>query len=251
MRDRGAQVGDRGSRSRPPRPRGSGRAASSSSDSSMIASMSGPRCFSSAAVLGAGRAAPCVAVGVVVAPRRAAGRRSPVTADPPRTGRYERLERSPNVRRHVAPRSPSKSARGASSWVTATARGMPTTAHSLPQRPGRGVDAVGRRDDEERGVRGPQAGPELADEVGVAGGVEEVEHHAARRDGRDGHWRDRVVARLAPGPVPGDARRRRACSNSVDLPAPLGPTRTTLRMLVRAGDGTGPGIDVTRPWRLH
>ena len=37
------------------------------------------------------------------------------------------------------------------------------------------VDVVGARDDEDGGVGGPQPGAQVADEVGVAGGVEEVE----------------------------------------------------------------------------
>ena len=45
----------------------------------------------------------------------------------------------------------------------------------LPQHSGHAVDAVGGRDDEERGIGGAEASAEIADEVGVAGGVEEVD----------------------------------------------------------------------------
>ena len=59
-----------------------------------------------------------------------------------------------------------------------TARGMPTSAHSCHSTlvaPSMGeADAarVRRGDDEQRGVRGPQAGAQLTDEVGVPGGVD-------------------------------------------------------------------------------
>ena len=56
----------------------------------------------------------------------------------------------------------------------------------VPERGGGGVHAVDRRDDEERGVRGPQAGAQLTDEVGISGSVQEVDLHALVRHGRAG-----------------------------------------------------------------
>ena len=53
-----------------------------------------------------------------------------------------------------------------------------------PQRSGRLVDALVGRDHEQRAVRRPQAGPQLADEVGVAGGVDQVDLHPAVRQRR-------------------------------------------------------------------
>ena len=114
--------------------------------------------------------------------------------------------RSPNA--CLAPATvPSKSARAASSLVTDDRARHPDRGALLPQRPGRGVDPVGRRHDEERGVRGPQPGAELADEVGVAGGVDEVDHHAvrSRRTRRPSGW----TARRSVGRGPAARGRRR------------------------------------------
>ena len=55
-----------------------------------------------------------------------------------------------------------------------------------PQRAGAGVDAVVGGDHEQCAVGGPQAGPYVADEVGVAGGVDEVDLGLAVHDRRDG-----------------------------------------------------------------
>ena len=51
----------------------------------------------------------------------------------------------------------------------------------VPQLLGGAVEAVGRRDDEQRAVGRAQAGPQLADEVRVAGGVEQVDLDRRRR----------------------------------------------------------------------
>jgi len=56
----------------------------------------------------------------------------------------------------------------------------------LPQGLGGAVDAVRRRDDEDGRVCCPDARAQLADEVGVAGGVEQVHQHVA------GHQRGQV-----------------------------------------------------------
>ena len=53
--------------------------------------------------------------------------------------------------------------------------GEPDCGALVPQLHGAGVDAVDRGDDEQRGVGRAQAGPQLADEVGRAGGVEQVD----------------------------------------------------------------------------
>ena len=55
----------------------------------------------------------------------------------------------------------------------------------VPQRPRRRIDAFGARDDEERGVGRPQTRPQLADEVRIAGGVDEIEHDLTRGQTRD------------------------------------------------------------------
>jgi hypothetical protein len=65
----------------------------------------------------------------------------------------------------------------------------------LPQTDRGRVDAfraVDRRHDEERGVRGPQAGAQLTDEVGVAGGVQQVDLDAVVQHRRAGQ-RDRAL----------------------------------------------------------
>ena len=53
----------------------------------------------------------------------------------------------------------------------------------LPEHLGPAVDAVDGRDHEQRRVGGAQTGPQVADEVRVAGGVEEVDLHAVDHDG--------------------------------------------------------------------
>jgi len=52
----------------------------------------------------------------------------------------------------------------------------------LPQRLGRAVDAVGRGDHEDGGIGCPDARAELADEVRVPGGVEQVHQHVTGDD---------------------------------------------------------------------
>src|SRR5215211_1035176 len=51
-----------------------------------------------------------------------------------------------------------------------------------PQQPGRVVDLVGSRDDEQDRVRGPQPRPHLANEIRVAGSVEQINLKIAARD---------------------------------------------------------------------
>ena len=52
-----------------------------------------------------------------------------------------------------------------------------------PQRLGRCIDALVRRDHEQRAVRGPQPGPQLTDEVGVSGRVDQVDLDAVVQQG--------------------------------------------------------------------
>ncbi|BCT74553.1 hypothetical protein SCMU_03950 [Sinomonas cyclohexanicum] len=65
-----------------------------------------------------------------------------------------------------------------------------------PQGDGRGVDVLGGRDDEQGAVRGAEPGAELAHEVGVAGGVEQVDLDVA---GHDRGERERHGALLVDG----------------------------------------------------
>ena len=134
------------------------------------------------------------------------------------------------------PAASSKSARGWSSRVIADRAGHADGGALLPERGGGGVHAVDGGDHEQRGVGGAQAGAQLADEVGVAGGVEQVDldavvQRAARRPGSPsaagvtaaGSWSLTVVpsatepARLI---VPVAAS---SASTSVVLPAPEWP----------------------------
>ena len=112
----------------------------------------------------------------------------------------------------------------------------------LPQHLGRAVDAVDRADHEERGVGGAQAGPQVADEVGVARGVEQVDLDPRVHQGRQ-RQRDRALLSLLglvevadggarPPPVRrgGWCRwRTRSASTRDVFPAPEWPTSTTLR----------------------
>ena len=120
--------------------------------------------------------------GVLVLGRRSRPSSSPTTpvTEPPSTTGQCVARASPNVRRHVST-VVAKSARGWSRWVTTTARGMPTAAHSRQSSDTGAVDVVGAGDDEDGGVGGPQPGAQVTDEVGVAGGVEEVEGDRAGR----------------------------------------------------------------------
>ena len=100
-----------------------------------------------------------------------------------------------------------------------TARGMPTSAHSRHSERVRVVDAVVRGDHEERAVGGAQAGPQLTDEVGVPGGVDQVDLDAVVHQRRD-RERDRAFVgvlgllevahrrALADGARAGDSSRR-------------------------------------------
>ncbi len=115
-----------------------------------------------------------------------------------------------------------------------------------PQRGGGVVDRLVGRDHEQGAVGGPQAGAHLPDEVGVPGGVDEVDLGVAVDHGCDGQ-RDGAFVRLlgllevADGRAVADRsrpggwpRRRRAASRPRwSCPEPPGPTSTTLR--IRSG----------------
>ena len=70
----------------------------------------------------------------------------------------------------------------------------------LPQRDRGGVDPVDRGDDEQGGVGGAQAGPQLADEVRVAGGVEQGDLVPVVLDGATARD-DRALLRTSAGSV--------------------------------------------------
>ena len=111
----------------------------------------------------------------------------------------------------------------------------------LPQHPGRAVDAVDRADHEQRRVGGAQPGPQVADEVGVAGGVEQVDLDAACTTGANESETERCWRCSASSKsltvVPSSTRPARgmvpvatsSASTSVVFPAPEWPTSTTLR----------------------
>ena len=86
----------------------------------------------------------------------------------------------------------------------------------LPQRLGRLVDALVGGDHEQRAVRGPQPGPQLADEVGVSGGVDQVDLDAVVRQRRHGDADRSLLADLGVVEVADRACRRR--------PSPVGTT---------------------------
>ena len=139
--------------------------------------------------------------------------------------------------------------------MTATARGMPTAAHSSHSAAVAASMPSDGGDHEERGVGGPQAGAQLADEVGVAGGVQQVDLDAVvqqRRAGQAtercwrtaaGSWSLTVVPSATVPARPIVPVAASSASTSVVLPAPECPTSTTLRTLpgsvttgARAGD---------------
>ena len=113
----------------------------------------------------------------------------------------------------------------------------------LPEQPGRAVDPVDRGHDEQRGVGGPQPGAQVTDEVGVAGGVEQVDLDAracssgARASETERCWRCSASSKSLTV-VPSSTRPARVivpvatsrASTSVVLPAPVWPTSTTLRI---------------------
>ena len=95
----------------------------------------------------------------------------------------------------------------------------PDVGALAPQGEGPGVHAVVGRDHEQRAVGGPQARADVAHEVGVPGGVDEVDLGLAVHHGRDGEGDGAAVLALglvevadggavADGPGPGDGPRR-------------------------------------------
>ena len=55
----------------------------------------------------------------------------------------------------------------------------------LPEHLGRAVDAISGGNNEQRRIRGAQAGPQIPDEVGVTGCVDEVDLDAVVLEGRE------------------------------------------------------------------
>ena len=112
----------------------------------------------------------------------------------------------------------------------------------LPQHPGGAVDrrwptrCSGRGDDEQGGVRGPQAGPQFTDEIGVPGGVDQIDPDRAGR----------AAAGSAAGEVPAppvlatasdtDRPTRRSTSSKSQTVVPFS-------MLPGPADGAGRGED--------
>ena len=112
----------------------------------------------------------------------------------------------------------------------------------LPQGHRGGVDPIDGGHDEQGGVGGPQPGPQLADEIGVARAVEEVDSNARVVERCHGERYRTLLALLgqvgvadggafftlpARGIVPLAAS---SASTSDVLPAPECPTRTTFRI---------------------
>ena len=108
-----------------------------------------------------------------------------------------------------------------------------------PQRLGRFIDALVRRDDEQCAVRRSQPRPQLADEVGVAGRVDQVDLDAVVQQRGQGESDRALLADLRvvvvadrravhDGAGPGAARRRRpegrrrgwSCRRPMGRPAP-------------------------------
>ena len=193
------------------------------------------------------------------------------------SGRAGRTGRSSTRRRGSAGRA-GRRPRRSSSWqaatvasgrhaawshrATTTARGIPTAAHSshwvtvagsiVPSRPGGGGD------DEQRGVGGAQPGPQLTDEVAVAGGVDQVdlrvgavrvacigERRPARPSAAGGRRRDR-------GRTP--CCRRRRCLRGESCPCGRGGPRRgwsspppRVRRGRRCGSGRGRAPSVRSP----
>ena len=121
-----------------------------------------------------------------------------------------------------------------------------------PQLLGPGVDLLGRRHHEQRGVGGAQPGPQLGDEVRVAGGVQQVDLAPGVLERRERERHRALLAaarrRCCPRPWCRPRRGRRgtivpvrasSASTSVVLPAPERPTTTTLRTW-SGGRGSGP-----------
>jgi len=98
----------------------------------------------------------------------------------------------------VAPSTPSAAASGVELGDGNRARHADRRA-LLPQQHGGAVDTVGGGDDEEGGICGPQTRSQLPDEVRIAGGVNEVEHHALMGDAGDTELHGALIEdRLGP-----------------------------------------------------
>ena len=135
------------------------------------------------------------------------------------------------------------------------ARGMPRCLGHLPRDLGLHLDAFDRGDDEQREVGGLQRGGDVADEVGVAGRVDDVDLVAVVLERREGE-RHRDAAPLllgievAGGRCWSSTRPRRGIAPAVNsrasarevLPAPPWPTRATLRIFAVGNVFTNPPV---------
>ncbi len=86
----------------------------------------------------------------------------------------------------------------------------PDVGTLAPQGPGRLVDALVGGDHEHRAVRRPQPRPQLADEVGVARGVEQVDLHPLVHQGRERQAHRPLLPHLRLVEVADGAALRRA-----------------------------------------
>ena len=136
----------------------------------------------------------------------------------------------------------SKLARSRSSLLTNTRRGTPRSAAIRHATSVCTCDAVDRADHEHGEVGDPQGGGHVAHEVGVAGGVDEVDLVAVPLERGDGE-RQRQAAlvllgrEVAHGGAVLDPAERvvaparwNSASARLVLPAPPCPTRATLRI---------------------
>ena len=137
----------------------------------------------------------------------------------------------------------SKFARSRSSLLTKIIRGTPELGGDLPDRLGLHLDAVDRADHEHREVGHPQRGVDVADEVGVAGGVDQVDLVAVPLERRQGQRQARcrfcssgsksltvVPSSTRPGRLIAPAREQQRLGQR-RLAGSAWPTSATLRIL--------------------
>ncbi len=91
----------------------------------------------------------------------------------PPTGRYSGATESPNASRHAA-QGLLEVAPLVVDLRNDHGAGHPDRGALIPQHPGQAVHALGGGDGEERRVRRAQPGPQVAGEVGVPGGIQQV-----------------------------------------------------------------------------
>ena len=129
-----------------------------------------------------------------------------------------------------------------------------------PQQPGGLVDLVAGRHHEQRGVGGPQPGPDLADEVRMARGVQQVDvdraagHRRGPQRGGGGRLAAGMPARRTRGDQSleqrglarrGGARPGRRCGSAAGLSGPPDPFPLASLPMPQPSRRTGPE---TTPW---